>query len=356
MEFTTIQTQTSDWSAFDSKYRLKYLNLIANKHKLIKNCQIHDDVFFADFIKNQKMVAKENQAVMETEFNTIGFENFDATKPSIYCSFRIGAFMSIPAFLLKQNIDLVILASKESYNKAVALTKINTAFENIDIIQVNDPKGFRKIITESRKGKSFFCLIDVGRSVNDNQKRKAVIDFADAQIETMVGIPYLSHVLKVPLIPIFSYRKDGETYISIEKEIDQSTYKDRMEFGFEATHLLWKKFETYFLNYPTQWESLYYVRDFLKEESPSDIQEIEAIKEQNFGFNEQRYTFLINDQKFFLYDYETCHQFNISEYMFVLFNKIKEVKETLSFDELKSFFQTEQLVETFLQKRILIPA
>jgi len=356
MDFNNINIQQLEWNSFESKNRLKYLNLISNKNKLMDDCELNNDDFFTDFIKNQQMVVKENLSLAKTEFKAIGEHHLDVSQPSIYCSFRIGAFMSIPIFLLKKGVDLIVLSSKESYSKVMDLKKKNKAYDGIEVIKVNDPNGFRKIITESKKGKSFFCLIDVGRSVNDNQKHKAVVDFGNAQIETMIGIPYLSHVLKMPLVPLFSYRADNLNYIHIEEEIDKNAYKDRMDFGLGATHLLWEKFERYFLKYPTQWESLYYLRDFLKEDDETDIALVHEVKNESLGFNEKRYTFFIRDNEYYLFDYETCHQFNVSKYMFVFFQKINEAKTRLRLHDLKSFFKTEKIIENFIEKKILIPA
>lgn len=355
MDLTNIHTNPSEWNSLESKYRLKYLNLISNKNKILGDHDLNDDVFFADFIRNQQMVSKENLAINKTEFHVSGTENFNPDQPTIYCSYRIGAFMSIPAYLLRKNVDLIILSSKESYSKVVAMREIHPAFQHVEIIKVNDPRGFRRIISESRKGKSFFCLIDVGRAVNENEKHKATINFGNAQLETMIGIPYLAHVLKVPLVPIFSYREEGQNFINIQPEIDKEVYADRVEFGVKATQLLWKKFEHYFFKYPTQWESLYYVREFFKKETLEEAS-VNDLKNKDLAFNEERYAFLINDQKFFLFDYETCKQFNITEYMFVFFQKIQEAKSKLNVQELRSFFTTEKLIETFVQKKILIPA
>ena len=144
-------------------------------------------------------------------------------------------------------------------------------------------------------------------------------------------------------------------YLNIEEEIDKKAYKNRLEYGLEATHLLWKKFERYFLKYPTQWESLYYVRDFLKEEA-TDLGIVKELKNKDLGFNETRYTFFIRDDKYFLFDYETCNQFNVSKYMFVFFKRIHEANSKLRFSDLKSFFETEKIIETFIEKKILISA
>lgn len=355
---------TTEWREASSKNRIKFLNVTSNKRKLFKLNTEQEDSFFIDFLQFQKEVVKENATLssinLNEGFEIYGEENLQQNNAVIYCSFRLGAFMQIPLFLLDRKVDLIILVSKESHQKTVDILAENNLSDAFELIVINDPTGFRKVIKESKNGKSFFCLMDVGSALNKDKfdnKNHTIVDLNGVKIETMIGIPYLAYILNLPLVPVVSYRNSQNTVIKIEKVFTLPDVNDRFDYGRKATYGLWKQFESYVNQYPSQWESLYYIHRYYSTKETENL----SIKDRSintvdtkFKFNATRFDFITREGQFYLFDYDTNETILTSEYLYTFLYKIAINDYTLTLEELKSFIQKETTMDYFFTKNILV--
>jgi lauroyl/myristoyl acyltransferase len=355
-----MKNASLEWRCVDSKRRVKFLNVVSNKRKLFKNSNYNEDDFFSEFVKFQKEMVKENHMANEINLDRkvkfLGEENLQIENSAMYCSFRLGAFMLIPLMLLKKKVDVIVLVSKSSYNKTINLLKENGLQDKLEIIIINEPLGFRKVIKESKKGKSFFCLIDAGAGLNKDRyedKNTTVIELNGVKIKAMMGIPYLSYFLNIPLIPLFSYRNSNDNFIKVEKAIEIGNVKDRFDFSHKATHILWKKFEKYLNKYPTQWETLYYIHNYY----PIDNTEEKVLNNSQttkYKFNDKLYDFIKIKNEFYLYNYDNLKSFLISEYLYTFLYKIFKYEYILNRKELEIFIKNKSILNQFFNEEILI--
>ncbi len=348
-----------EWRNVNSINRVKFLNVVSNKRKLLQKINQDEDDFFRDFIKFQKEAVKENHMANEINFDYkikfLGEENLELGNSAMYCSFRLGAFMLIPLMLLKKKVDVIVLVSKSSYGKTVSLLRENGLQDKFEIIIINEPLGFRKVIKESKKGKSFFCLIDAGAGLNKDRyedKNTTIIELNGVKIKAMMGIPYLSYFLNIPLIPIFSFRDSGDNFIKVEKAIEKRNTKDRFDFSHKATHVLWKKFEKYLNKYPTQWETLYYIHHYYPIEN-IEGKVLNSSKTTKYKFNDKLYDFIKIENKFYLYNYDNLKSFLISEYLYTFLYKIYKYEYILNKQELEIFIKSTSIMNQFFNERIL---
>ena len=350
-----------EWRNADSTKRVKFLNVISNKRKIFKNNDQDEDEFFYDFIQFQKKAMNESKTLskinLETEMKILGEENLELNNSAIYVSFRLGAFWVIPLMVLRKKGDITILVTKKTYSTAIDLLNENGLKDEFEVIVVNEATGFRKVIKESRKGKSFFCLVDVGDGLNKDKsedKNITTIDLNGVSIEAMIGIPYLSYYLNIPLIPVFSYRIAGDTFIKIEKPIDKGIAKDRFDFSHKATHFLWERFEKYVNKYPAQWESLYYIHHYYLNEKIEEEVLNGQDEKVKYQFNDKKYDFILSDNKYYLYNYDTLETFLTTEYLYTFLHKIFKNKFALNIQELKIFIKEKSVMNQLFSKKILL--
>lgn len=357
-----MQTQPL-WSTYNTSNRLLFLNVISNKKKIFKDNSISDEVFFEKYKALQEYNTRgvESPSVMrfldDAKVKMVSNEMYRA--PKFYCTFRFGAFMFIPFFLLKQDITPVLLVSKESHGNMMRVLEKNGYKNTFQVIIVNDANGFKKVIKHSKEDKSFFCVLDIGTSANERKESErniTTVSFNNMAIKAKIGIPYLSSYLNIPIVPIFAYRDITNTIcFTLEKEFSVTQKQNRFTHANTVTHNLWMLFETYANAYPEQWESLSYVHDYYQ--MPSKNITVSTVNQNNAGkeykFNSEKYSFIIRDNKFYLYDYDSLTTILVSEYIFLFLHKILESNYALTLEEIRSFFKIETTINLLLEKQIL---
>jgi len=356
-----MKNQQFEWENYGSDFRLKFLNTIANGRKVFKEI-IDENLFFEEFLSRQKetIQAYKNVDSLLKEVRLDTGCNFEQLKkePSIYCSYRLGAFMTIPILLKENGVDIVVMISKESYGKVLSLLEKNGLENYFEFIVINTPKGFRQAVSARKKGKSFFCLMDVGTGIQEdrtNNKNLTTINLNEAKIETMIGIPYLSYSLQMPLIPIFSYYDTNEKVtIECKTAIPRDIATDRFEFGHKATALMWGIFEKYLNQFNTQWESLSYLHYHFISSPSTENKNIRIESDQPLRFNQEDFDFFFQENKYYAYDFLRSKTIQISNYVYHFLNKISQDQYLLKRRHLNDFFKIETIDE-LLNNRLLIP-
>jgi lauroyl/myristoyl acyltransferase len=356
------KTKNLDWNRQDSKIRLQYLKVIANKQILLnENSSIIDrDKFYMDYL-NTGVISNQNlESYNKIKHKIVvkGIENLNSETPSFYCSFHLGALILIPFFLKDNGIDLLFIGSEEALDRKKQFLelakkiKIDISEENFAIAETKS--GMFNIIKKRREGKSFFSYVDIAAGADNikENKHKVAVSLNTIDIYARMGIPYLAKRFKMPIIPIFTYFENGKIVIDIKKSLTNDI-SDIKESAIQTTKDLWSLFEPYFNKFPTQWETLHTIHQyFIKEKST--IENVVLILDKSYIFNTKKYEFYIRDDDYYLFDLESVETFSLSKVLYSFLSKIHQNDIELKGEDIKYFIKSESLQNLLLKKEVFI--
>ncbi|MFD2916040.1 hypothetical protein [Psychroserpens luteus] len=358
---TNGNTKINDWSSVDSKTRLQFLKVIANKRKLVtENSHLSDDDFYKKYLYDSINSQQSSEKYKEIRKNIVvkGIEKLKINEPSFYCSFHLGPLIILPFFLCEKKVNFLFIGSTEAYNKKdqyLNLAKNN----NIDLTDENfgvgDTRaGMANILKKRKEGKSFFSYVDIGAGADNikENKNKVLVKLNDVEIYARRGIPHLASHFQMPLVPIFTYFEGDKIIIEICEPII-SNLSDKNQSAIYATQYLWEIFQPLFNKYPTQWETLHTIHQYYANHEQK-IDKEKLVLDKNYTFNQKKYDFLIREENFYLFDIINVETIQLSEALYGFINKMYIKEIVLNGKELQYFIKNDNLRDSLIIKEVFI--
>jgi lauroyl/myristoyl acyltransferase len=310
----------------DTTMQKEYLFYRANKRTFLPDNQLNEEQLFEDIHFNKRLRILEDGTDSDVLMNiTSGEGNMDFLKtldttPYIFCSFHFGPFMQIGPYLHHQGIDFSVLtepgiAHHQLHNTATA-DELKVMHSNASDILIN-------MIDTLRNNKSLFVFLDGGQGSTIDQEKKSYlpIDFLGQSFYVKKGIPSLSYIANVPIIPLISYRTEaGELKVFFGNPINPDRTKPREAYVKQMIQECFDTFSQYLIQYPEQftlWHSLHKYMDLPEANKTQD----ELPKVGKCRFNALRYSFFKDPKANYLFDNQTKQCLAISEGVWNLLQK-----------------------------------
>ena len=310
----------------DALMQKEYLFYKANKRTFLPESLLDDGLLFAKMQFNKRLrILEDNTATdvlmggMSCEGNMDFLEN-SSKQPYIFCSFHFGPFMQIGPVLYHQGIDFSVLTEPGILHHQLHHTATQ---EELKVMHSDSSNILINMINDLKKNKSMIVFLDGGQGSTIDQEKKSYlsIDFLGQPFHVKKGIPSLSYIANVPIIPLISYRTEaGEMKIFFGNPIAPDRTKPRELYVKQMIQECFDTFSTYLVKYPEQftlWHSLHKYMDSPKENLVMD----ELPKIGKCRFNALRYSFFKDQKANYLFDNKTRKCLAISEGVWTLLQK-----------------------------------
>jgi len=240
-------------------------------------------------------------------------------KSFIFCTFHFGSYRLINALLVSNGINYVLPVSRDIY----ANQRIRYA-ENVKAAQVFSNSVSRMLVVnaeeattaltmarKTRAGWSLLAYIDGNTGVQGAGRRDAKtvrVPLLGKPIYARKGIAFLSHFLKVPIVPVLcEITGQMQRTMTFHEEIDPSGFsKDREAYCQMATERLYAVLAGYLKRVPGQWEGWLDMQKYLDmdaiagsegtdEDSVETASPAEDIADSRLVFNRERFGFIVQE-------------------------------------------------------------
>ena len=310
----------------DDLLRKEYLFCRANKHNFMPESSIDDTIFFENIQAHKRLRIVEDKTEHNVLMDLISAEgnmNFlkdSSEKPHIFCSFHFGSFMQIGPYLNKLGIDFSVLTEPGINHRHLHPT---VEAEQLEVMHSNSSGILLNMIETLRSNKSLIVFLDGGKGSNLDTERKsyATVDFLGKKYFVKKGIPALSYIANVPIIPVISYRTDkGEMKLFFGNPIEPTRTISREVFVNQTIQACFDLFTKYLLDNPEQftlWHALHQYIDI--QTNTSNVNELPKVGK--CCFNQNRYIFYHDEKARYLFDKVTLSCYAISDGVWNLLQK-----------------------------------
>jgi hypothetical protein len=284
--------------------------------------------------------------------------------PAIYVSYHIGSYKNVNHLLWLNNTNFCLPISSPVYNSqlkdymGIYRNVVDKSFSKSDfhVVDAESASSLIQLIRYVKQGFSLMLYLDGNSGIGGmarNDEKLVKVDLFGKTILSRKGIGFLSHYLKIPVIPIVSYfNQDLQISFDILHPIYPDLSKEREISSQETTQILWKVLESYLSKYPEQWEGWLYLDTFRLSEELNVLDEAISEVSPIIHFNSSRYDFY-KTTNCFLFDKRTIKSYKLQEVVFKFLAALKNHKDGIKKEELISLFPA-NLFNQLIQTRILI--
>ncbi len=246
----------------DFLYTISTLNLFLGKN--FKKNRTEFEMFFKEFVLYKSITLLDVETdirLLNSFINVKGdlsiFDNIKE-KPCIFCTFHYGAYQSIITYLTLREIDLFVIVPKEYLVKDIMSYEgqEHHADQKVNTILADNWSSLLELSNKLKEGKSIIILLDRLEGVNESSKEKLTkVNFLESELLVKKGIPEMSFLRKVPIVPVVCNRKsffelDMEffnPYLPLESE-------NKKEYSNRVLQSIFSIFAKYTKLNPVQWE------------------------------------------------------------------------------------------------------
>ncbi len=190
---------------------------------------------------------------------------------AIICTFHTGSYRLINQVLIEKGIHYSLVVSHEVVENEGKGFK--DTFKRLagngpmpGIIDAESPGASLRMIRELKTGRSLLIYIDgntgSGLPTLENLNNQ-VVNFLGQQLVVRIGVGYLAHLVKVPVIGVVCFRF---SWSDIRLRFFEPFYPpndiSRVNFATQVSQRLYDMVAPFIREYPEQWESWLYVHKF----------------------------------------------------------------------------------------------
>jgi lauroyl/myristoyl acyltransferase len=308
---------------------------LENHESIFKNILFHQK----RGIENQKNFSHLDQA----EILGLKSEN-DSYKlhQSIFCSFHLGSYRLINLFLIKYKIAYTLVISKrllkeqgndylDFYTKQCDSDEVR-----FEVIDADSPTSTINMVKHLKKGRSLLIYTDgnLGTGVDiENSRNTCLINFLNQRIYARTGVAYLSYLLSVPIIPVFSYiNTQKKDVLKFEEIIMPDPNGTKLEYCNYVTRLIYGNAEALIRKYPDQWEGWLYLHkiaviDKIFENKRSCVN-LKNTSNTNLIFNKLDFGLFQIGSTYYLFQKKGYKSYKIQKYLYkLLLDNIRTLKK-----------------------------
>jgi len=250
-------------------------------------------------------------------------------KPVIFCTFHYGSYRLVNQVLASHGLNYILPVSSDIF--AAHKQRYEDNFETIKayfksasqllVVNAEEATAALTMARKTRAGWSLLAYIDGNTGVQGAARRDAKllrISLLGKPIYARKGIAFLSHFLKLPIVPVIC-EITGPTgrSMTFHDKIEPSVNgEDREAYCRMATEKLYSILGDYLKKTPVQWEGWMFLQKYLDMDGleineavdGQDVvtdTEADEITGNRLIFNHNRYGFIVQDDQRVLLDKAT---------------------------------------------------
>jgi lauroyl/myristoyl acyltransferase len=351
-------------SNFDSKERLNFLLFKSAIKFLYPAIEPTIDVY-NQYLLNRELSNLEINYVHLLEKNGFskmqGKENLNHN--AIYCSFHMGSYISISYYLVQNNIDFSIVIGADGFDEKEkmfidsyekALKVLGNSTSKMDIINGQSRNAIISMVKKIKKGHSLLFYIDGSKGLKEftpDDDNLIKINFFESQLFSRKGISFLSHYLKIPIIPVLSCRiKNNEIKVIFKTAIYPEG--ERKTYCSFATQEIWNIFSEHFKQFPMQWESIYFMHQFKVYSTTGEVHRLN--KNETYVFNADRYDFFSIKQSKAVFDNYNGKSIQLPDGYLNFLYKLYSKNIELEGQDIEKIIKNKESINTLFSNEFLV--
>ena len=322
----------------------------------------HEKIFREILFHQKDSIINQGNFNSLEKAEIIGLEsvnNLYNIEQSIFCTFHIGSYRLINLFLIKNKIKYTLVVSKQ-YLEAQGDTFVdfyrnqhNFIEGGFDVIDADSSTSTMNLIRHLKKGRSLLIYTDgnLGNGVDAKDSRNTcLIQFMSQKIYAKSGVAYLSHLLDMPIVPVFSYKNAlNNDVIKFDKKLCPINGISKSEYAHSVISQLYKKAEEIITENPGQWEGWIYLHKIavVEKENLRYIMNSNYTSYINLSFNEDDFGLFKIGSNYYLFQKSGYISYNIKEDLYqMLLENIINGKPLENLDK--------NMLQDFVNKGVLI--
>lgn len=267
--------------------------------------------------------------------------------PVIFCTFHFGSYRLVNMLLMSRSFNYLLPVEDHVYNAQKAIFMDHTegykkhfhSEPQFVVVNAEEPTAALTMARKARAGWSLLAYIDGNTGVQGGARKDAKmlkVPLLGRTIYARRGIAFLSHFLKLPIVPVFcEFTGPVERRLIFHDPIQPSgTDSDRDAYCQSATERLYALLGTYLMKSPSQWlgwldMQMYLDLDATTRIETADLMEQavgtdEEIVAQRLMFNHERFGFIVRDDERVLLDKLTYEFLSVPESVLAVLDACRE--------------------------------
>jgi lauroyl/myristoyl acyltransferase len=239
-------------------------------------------------------------------------------RPVIFCTFHYGSYRLINPLLVSRGFNYILpvegaIYAEQKMRFQEGCVKCQEYFNSTSqfmVVNAEQPTAALTMARKTRKGWSLLAYIDGNTGVQGGGRHDAKmlrISLLGKWIYARKGIAFLSHFLKLPIVPVIcEITGPTERSLRFHDKIDPSDHEgNREDYCMMATEKLYSILGDYLKRSPSQWlgwleMQKYLDLDNLTDSKISDTQREDTVSlvgtdvNCKYTFNHKRFGFIVN--------------------------------------------------------------
>lgn len=330
----------------------------ANLNKFLPNIDRsqYSELFYETIYYQHCSALEQNSSKYLDASKIINSSNFSISPDKIkdnviFATFHLGSYRSVISYLYNQGLKIALIIDDnvfknqlESFYDTVENVLEKGKGSDLIILNVKERTSLIKLKHLMNEGYVMAVYLDGNTGINnttqDFGKGHTLINFLDQEIHIRYGVGKLAALFNATIIPVISYREDGENnVIEFFEEIQQKDFSNVDDFTIKSVEKCYSLLETKLKKYPTQWECWGYIHNWFDRNKTIPYKKI---PEKASKFNDYRYYPFFVNGSYFLFDILSYQTFPIT----------KQLKENLLSLQFKKIDQ--ELLLELKEKNIII--
>lgn len=290
----------------------------------------------------------EEESYLGETFQVI--EYAPSISPHIYITLHLGCYEEVACHLIRKEGKICVPVTERVYMQetqhySLNLKKRNIMPSQLVFVNIESSSGLRQLIQYAQAGYSLLCYVDGNSGIEGMNRSDAKLEripFFNTMLHVRKGVEFLTRLLKLDVVPIYSC-------------IDDISYQPRIvllpPIQFTSNHSLtesiWHTFTSIIWKLYWQWEAWLYVDEFMEQIPNNKFQQC------GYVLNTERYLPLIKSGTYHYYDKETNTLVKVGKKLFQILNDLNNYSITTQ-DNLTRYITKQTLVEDLLSKEIII--
>ena len=268
--------------------------------------------------------------------------------PVIFCTFHCGSYRLINMLLMSRSFNYLLPVEDHVYNAqktifmdhAEGYKKHFHSTPQFVVVNAEEPTAALTMARKARAGWSLLAYIDGNTGVQGAARKDAKmlkVPLLGRPIYARKGIAFLSHFLKLPIVPVFcEFTGPVERRLIFHDPIQPSgTDTDRDAYCQSATERVYALLGGYLKKSPSQWLGWLDMQMYLDLDATTPLETTEIMEQgtdsegtevvaQRLVFNHERFGFIVRDGERVLLDKLTYEFLSVPESVFAVLDACRE--------------------------------
>ena len=267
------------------------------------------------------------------------------TEPVIFCTFHFGSYRLINMLLISRSFDYMLPVEDHIYavqkddflDHSQAYQKHFRSTSQFTVVNAEEPTAALAMARKARAGWSLLAYLDGNTGVQGAARKDTKmlrISLLGQPMYARKGIAFLSHFLKLPIVPVFcEILGPVERRFIFHEPVEPPTAgSDRDVYCQQTTERLYGLLGAYVKKSPSQWLGWLDMQQYLDLDAtmPFDVagnvdQAAESeVVANRLVFNHERFGFIIRDGERVLIDKLTYEFLTVPESVYAVLESCKE--------------------------------